>query len=274
MKATVKSEGIEALLTNITGADRRETIAQNVCLPKPIGCGGAAIEFRDALSRKEYTISGLCQRCQDDVFKSESPEPVSIGPEPSKVGIQDDDVFIVDKPYRMFSGAAEAAKFVYRKLMDRDGKVWLYPINSDTPAEQVHFHDPRDLRSDGYGGSTLNFALEDGSVYAAKGPWHSNAGGMFAATGTDIRNTHRTYGCVARRRIYKNHIQEFHSILHADTEAVIGSFDRLKLIAQEWADKLGHPVACYRESKGGSSSGWEIPTGTDWKKWTDWFQNQ
>lgn len=25
-------------------------------------------EFRDALSRKEYSISGMCQRCQDSVF--------------------------------------------------------------------------------------------------------------------------------------------------------------------------------------------------------------
>lgn len=25
-------------------------------------------EFRDDLSRKEYRISGLCQKCQDDFF--------------------------------------------------------------------------------------------------------------------------------------------------------------------------------------------------------------
>ena len=25
-------------------------------------------EFRDALSQKEFKISGLCQKCQDDVF--------------------------------------------------------------------------------------------------------------------------------------------------------------------------------------------------------------
>jgi hypothetical protein len=26
-------------------------------------------EFTDELSRKEYKISGLCQKCQDDTFK-------------------------------------------------------------------------------------------------------------------------------------------------------------------------------------------------------------
>ena len=28
-------------------------------------------EFRDELSLKEYTISGLCQSCQDEFFKEE-----------------------------------------------------------------------------------------------------------------------------------------------------------------------------------------------------------
>lgn len=25
-------------------------------------------DFRDALSRKEYTISGMCQKCMDNIF--------------------------------------------------------------------------------------------------------------------------------------------------------------------------------------------------------------
>ena len=31
-------------------------------------CGGAADKFKDALSAKEYTISGMCQTCQDRMF--------------------------------------------------------------------------------------------------------------------------------------------------------------------------------------------------------------
>lgn len=31
-------------------------------------CGKEVGEFRDALSRKEYEISGMCQSCQDKVF--------------------------------------------------------------------------------------------------------------------------------------------------------------------------------------------------------------
>jgi formylmethanofuran dehydrogenase subunit E len=32
-------------------------------------CAEPITEFRDDLSRKEYGISGMCQKCQDRVFK-------------------------------------------------------------------------------------------------------------------------------------------------------------------------------------------------------------
>ena len=50
------------------------------CIPAPAGCGKLLLDtdfaksgevegvFRDPLSAKEYTISGLCQDCQDSVF--------------------------------------------------------------------------------------------------------------------------------------------------------------------------------------------------------------
>lgn len=48
---------------------RQTAKAEGKCLPPPIGCGGVAGEFRDEISRREYGISGLCQKCQDEVFK-------------------------------------------------------------------------------------------------------------------------------------------------------------------------------------------------------------
>lgn len=50
---------------------RRESIATGTCQMLNVGrCAGdgTATEFRDALSRKEYGISGMCQKCQDSVF--------------------------------------------------------------------------------------------------------------------------------------------------------------------------------------------------------------
>lgn len=31
-------------------------------------CGGDIGEFKDEISKREYEISGLCQKCQDGVF--------------------------------------------------------------------------------------------------------------------------------------------------------------------------------------------------------------
>lgn len=41
------------------------------CIKTPIiGCGGPAGPFRDEISYREYHITHLCQKCQDEVFVS------------------------------------------------------------------------------------------------------------------------------------------------------------------------------------------------------------
>lgn len=59
-------------------AERPQAHAERRCISPPIGCG-QSIEpgFRDALSVREYEISGWCQACQDRVFvePDEEPEP-------------------------------------------------------------------------------------------------------------------------------------------------------------------------------------------------------
>jgi predicted SAM-dependent methyltransferase len=37
-------------------------------------CSEPDLNFRDNLSRKEHTISGMCQKCQDDIFKDPDEE--------------------------------------------------------------------------------------------------------------------------------------------------------------------------------------------------------
>lgn len=61
-----KSQQMEDFLENITGKNRRKTIEANQCMT----CDKPATEFRDELSRHEYTISGMCQVCQDATFDS------------------------------------------------------------------------------------------------------------------------------------------------------------------------------------------------------------
>jgi len=65
-----KSEEIEAALEKTFGIDRRAAIKADRCVAEPVGCGGPAADFRDELSKKEYTISGFCQKCQDSFFGS------------------------------------------------------------------------------------------------------------------------------------------------------------------------------------------------------------
>ena len=65
---TKKAAAIDETITKIFGVDRQASIQGAKCIGRPIGCGGPATEFRDALSKKEYGISGLCQKCQDSIF--------------------------------------------------------------------------------------------------------------------------------------------------------------------------------------------------------------
>lgn len=44
--------------------ERREAIYRNKC----VHCDKPAVEFKDTVSITEYTISGLCQSCQDRTF--------------------------------------------------------------------------------------------------------------------------------------------------------------------------------------------------------------
>tara|TARA_R100001086_G_C11773367_1_gene241518 strand:- start:501 stop:713 length:213 start_codon:yes stop_codon:yes gene_type:complete len=63
-EATIKDPRLDKMLTNVFGIDRKGSITNNTC----VSCKGEALVFTDDISQKEYTISGLCQSCQDQVF--------------------------------------------------------------------------------------------------------------------------------------------------------------------------------------------------------------
>ena len=70
---TKKAPCMEKLIDAINPSSRKrvDSIKRDVCT----WCGKPATEFRDSLSRKEYTISGFCQDCQDKTFGKAEPEP-------------------------------------------------------------------------------------------------------------------------------------------------------------------------------------------------------
>jgi len=63
-EATKKDPGINDMLMSVFGVDRVGSITDDKC----VSCKEDATKFTDALSRKEYGISGLCQSCQDQIF--------------------------------------------------------------------------------------------------------------------------------------------------------------------------------------------------------------
>src|SRR3990167_7232007 len=68
MISTPKSSEVNDFINKLSGDNREEQINQERCVKPPTGCGKAVLGFRDRISQKEYTISGLCQGCQDRIF--------------------------------------------------------------------------------------------------------------------------------------------------------------------------------------------------------------
>jgi hypothetical protein len=70
----MKTENMIATLDTISlnlsrvGRARSLAIAGRSC----VTCGKRADLFRDSLSVKEYHISGMCQKCQDEIFSEDS----------------------------------------------------------------------------------------------------------------------------------------------------------------------------------------------------------
>ena len=69
---TKKNPIIEDLINSLnpSGRKRVDSIQSNICT----WCGKSITGFKDALSAKEYTISGFCQACQDKTFNNPDDE--------------------------------------------------------------------------------------------------------------------------------------------------------------------------------------------------------
>jgi hypothetical protein len=66
MEPTEKAHAIDSLLQQMFGINRKESISENKCVFCRKLVSGR--DFRDERSLKEFTISGICQSCQDEIF--------------------------------------------------------------------------------------------------------------------------------------------------------------------------------------------------------------
>ena len=91
----------------------------------------------------------------------------------------------------------------------------------------------------------------------------SNAQALYADTGVDVRDTHKTVGIVAFKREWLggglNNGAEYTDIIHHDKEPILGRYNRIMDIAQEAANYTGEVVHYAMRSGGGGSSGAKKP---------------
>ncbi len=64
MYAVPNTDNIQPRPVDTIFPGRIEAIKEHKCMT----CGGKVGGFKNALSQKEFLISGMCQSCQDDVF--------------------------------------------------------------------------------------------------------------------------------------------------------------------------------------------------------------
>jgi len=64
-----KTPEMNKVLEHLFNHPRTVSIQNDTCS----NCGEPAVEFTDEVSRREFAISGLCQKCQDIIF-AEPPE--------------------------------------------------------------------------------------------------------------------------------------------------------------------------------------------------------
>ena len=66
MKRSPEMEkAFNGLSRKLFGTNSTDAVKQDVC----VDCKSKATEFTSELAKAEYSISGLCQKCQDVVFE-------------------------------------------------------------------------------------------------------------------------------------------------------------------------------------------------------------
>lgn len=218
-------------------------------------------DFEDSLSIREFQVSGMCQKCQNDFFgnddyNSEFQHPK--GYEQPKVikkerYIAKEDEFVTDD-YQMFSGQGEAVRQKYHKYIGKSGNTWLV-ADSEWAAENVYVTDsPKNNGTQGFGGAVLKMPLVNGEIFELKGGWHTNSDALFSDTGIDIRNKYRTFVVLAKERFSLDDGTwriGFKGILYKDKEPTLGHFNRYKDLIKQYPEAKYY----YSSSRGGSSSG-------------------
>lgn len=144
----------------------------------------------------------------------------------------------------------------YRKVMGKSGKAWFYRPGKFAA---THIYVDGGKGSQGMGGRTITFKLEDGTTYDSIGPWMTGADAMFKDTGVDVRHQNGTRLVLARQveypKDYYAMMPDMIDVVHHEPEFVEGHYDRARELAQKIVNDLNEPLHYFIESFGGAQSG-------------------
>lgn len=168
--------------------------------------------------------------------------------------------FVIKSP-PMTSAIGEASTKKYKKIIGKNGKIYLVALQENS-ADNIYVEGGPN--SDGFGGRTLTFTLEDGSTLSLKGPWRTNSHDVFAQTGVDIRDKHYTFGVIAKshENCSKSWMGKLVDIVYEDDGWTLGPFDRIEQFAQKMANEQNCRFYFYSESMSGSHTSHVDPIST------------
>lgn len=87
MKHPDMEKWLDELTQTLFGRSRTGSISSQVC----VFCNQPAVEFEDELSRREYGISGMCQACQNAIFKEDEEDEEDLEMGGDEDGDEDED---------------------------------------------------------------------------------------------------------------------------------------------------------------------------------------
>jgi hypothetical protein len=165
------------------------------------------------------------------------------------------------KEYRQVSAFPHAYNDTpYRKVMGKSGKAWFYKPGKFA-ATAIYVDGGKG--SQGFGGQTLQFKLEDGTTFDSAGPWMTTAENMLADTGVDLRDQQATRVIISRKVHYPKNIYAFMpdmiDVVYYEEQFVEGRFERAKEKVREIVKETGESLHYFIESFGGAQCGMMKP---------------
>jgi len=148
----------------------------------------------------------------------------------------------------------------YKMVIGKSGKAWFY---RDRKFAATAIYVDGGKGSEGMGGRTCRFDLEDGTHYDSIGPWMTTAEHLFADTGVDVRNRYASRLILCRKIEYpKNGYYtrpNMLDVVHFEEEYVEGTRNRADELAQQIANKMGEKLFYFIETPGGSTCFHVVP---------------